>query len=52
MAVRRPELPAAGTTAALRGVVALPGQGEEVSLGAGQEEVSSRAEQAARDNPA
>jgi molybdopterin biosynthesis enzyme len=33
-------------------VAAPPGQGEEVSLRAGQEEVSARAVQAARDNPA
>jgi hypothetical protein len=43
MAARRPELPAAGTTAALRGVAAVLRAGEEVSL---------RAEPGARDNPA
>jgi hypothetical protein len=36
MGARRPAPPLAGTTAALRGVAAPPGQGEEVSLRAGQ----------------
>ena len=35
----------------MRGVAAAPGQGEEVSLRARQEEVSSRAGQAGPDNP-
>jgi hypothetical protein len=52
MAARQRAPPPAGTTAALRGVAAPPGQGEEVSLRAGQEEVSARAVQAAQDNPA